>query len=59
MKNEERWRTFADLIMETSQKRYGSASALIFSFLFVLTNFMWNMNTKGADPFPSALHVHL
>jgi len=31
MKNdEERWKTFTDLLMETSRKRYGSTSAWIF-----------------------------
>ena len=45
-----------ELITKTSRKRYGSASALIFSFfLLFLTNFKWNMNTKGAEPLPLSL----
>ena len=56
MKNsEERRRTFTELIVETSRKRYGSASTLIFSFLLLLTNFKWLRSTRRAEPLSPSL----
>ena len=50
--SEERWRTLAELITETSRKRYGSVLAWIFSFfLLFLTNFKWILSAKDAEPF--------
>ena len=57
--NEEQWRIFIELIMETSRKRYGSTSALIFSFFLLLrTNFKWNLIAKGAKPLPLSPQHH-
>ena len=50
---------FTELITETSQKRYESASALIFSFfLLLLTNFKRNLIAKGVEPLPFSLQHH-
>ena len=59
MKNsEERRRTSTELIIETSWKHYGSASAFIFSFfLLFLTNFKWILDTQGVEPLSSASHA--
>jgi len=54
--DEERWKTFAKSPTETSQKRYGSASAWIFfTETIFLTNFKWFSDTRRVEHFCSAL----
>jgi len=54
--DEERWRIFTKSLMETSRKRYGSASAWIFSMETIfLTNFEKILNTRRAEQNYSAI----
>jgi len=54
--DEERWKIFTKSLMETSQKRYGSASAWIFfTETIFLTNFKWILNSRRVERICSAL----
>jgi len=54
--NEGRWKIFTDLLTETSQTSYGSASAWIFfTETIFFTNFKWSLDTMRVERFCSSL----